>query len=113
MGETPATANSLGGGGPLVQADPLLALFRDPRHVRGDCALLRSAIRKGWGIRPEVQQAVADTARRLLGQPSTPPRTVLALSELLIELDCDRQRAALKALGLPLRSLRVHRRTRS
>jgi hypothetical protein len=95
-----------------VQADALLALFRDPRHVRGDCALVRSAIRKGWGISPEVQRAVADTARRLLGKPSTPHRAVLALSELLIELDCDRQRTALKALGLPLRSLRVHRRTR-
>lgn len=88
MGETPATAGSPGGGGPLVQADALLALFRDPHHVRGDCALPRSAIRRGWGIRPEVQQAVADTARRLLGQPSTPLRTFLALAELLVELGC-------------------------
>jgi hypothetical protein len=72
----------------LVQADAVLALFRDPRHVRGDCALVRSAIRKGWRISPAMQKAVADTARHLLEHPSTPPRTVLALAELLVELGC-------------------------
>jgi hypothetical protein len=83
-------------------------LFADPRHYRGDCRLLRTAIRRGWldDAPQDVRDALVsrfDTAtreREAAGFASDAERTRVLLAEVCVGLELGRSNLADAAAGL-------------
>jgi hypothetical protein len=111
--ERPET-ESLGGWGNVAgdTASLFRGLFQDPRKVRSDCRLVRTAIRRGWPIPQEVRVALAQAAHEAMQEPGRPARNALAAAELLVEMERDDVRGELRGIGVGLGTLRAHRRTR-
>lgn len=63
------------------------SLFGDPRHFRGDCRLVASALRAGW-LRPEDAPALAERLRAAEGiaEASERGRDRLALGRLVLAI---------------------------
>ncbi len=88
--------------------EPFAELFADPRHYRGDCRLLRTAIRRGWldDAPQDVRDALVsrfDTAtreREAAGFASDAERTRVLLAEVSVGLELGRSNLADAAAGL-------------
>lgn len=104
MKDDPTTAGGL----------PFGELFREPKHLRGDLRLLRRAMREGWPIPEESRRVLLDRVSRIIHEPEGVPegvrtRATLAAAWVVLEADRENLRGVFKALGEPLKDLRVHR----
>jgi len=81
------------------QPTPLAGLFNDPKHLRADLRLVRTAIRNGWAVPAATR---AELVRRLSGfvagnvEVSDTVRNRLALSSCMALLEASCQPMRLK-----------------
>lgn len=89
-------------------------ILTDPRHLRADLRLIRTAIRQGWPIPVESRVILMDRVNALLENPEAIPegireRVTLAAAWLTLEATRENSRAVLEAMDIPLGGLRIHR----